>query len=153
MNRRISQSRLARESRGASSIEFALVLTLLLMIVLGVIQFGLCWYTKYALACASREGARYGVLWHTDNNNDRIIPNALTPSIETVVRDYLTGLCPSLSQDKVTVTPSGPAFTSGTTGTDLTVTVTCQNPWNLLGPIIPSLNNLTFSAETTMRCE
>jgi len=68
-------------------VEFALVLIVLLMIVLGVIQFGLCWYTKYALACASREGARYGVLYKVDANGNRILPNALDPSIEDVVRD------------------------------------------------------------------
>ncbi len=154
MSGRFKQIRLVRETRGASMVEFALVLVILLLIVLGVIQFGLCWYTKYALACASREGARYGTLYKTDAAGNRIPPCNLEPSIETVVRDYLTKLCPSLSQDKIQVpTPTGPGYATGAAGAELVVTVIAQNPWNLLGPFIPALNNLTFSAQTTMKCE
>lgn len=144
-----------KETDGVAMVEFAIVITLLMIILLGVIQFGLCWYTKYALACASREGARYGTLYVPDpaNPNNRLPPNMLNPSIETVVRNYMTKLCPSLSQDKMTVNVSGSGYTSGTTGADLIVNVTCQNPWDLLGGFIPALKNMTFSAETTMKCE
>ena len=153
MSQRYASRRLLQEDRGASAVEFALVLTVLLVIVLGVIQFGLIWYTKYALACASREGARYGTLYKTNASGDRIPPSNLTPTIESVVLDYLAKLCPSLSQDKVQVNVSGTGYTTGTAGAELIVTLTAQNPWNLLGPFIPSLNNLTLSAQTTMKCE
>lgn len=153
MIRKPAARRLAKDERGAAMVEFALVLIILLLIVLGVIQFGLIWYTKYALACASREGARYGTLYKTNASGDRIPPSSLTPTIETVVRDYLAKLCPSLSQDKVQVDVSGSGYTTGTAGAELIVSLTAQNPWNLLGPFIPSLNNLTLSAQTTMKCE
>jgi Flp pilus assembly protein TadG len=136
-------------------VEFALVLIVLLMIILGVIQFGLCWYTKYALACASREGARYGSIYVPDpsSSTNRLTPANLSPSIETVVRNYITKFSPSLSQDKVGVNVSGSGYTSGNAGDDLIVTVTAENPWNLLGWLIPSLNSLTFTAETIMKVE
>jgi Flp pilus assembly protein TadG len=151
----ILRKRFVRDTRGVAMVEFALILIVLLMILLGVIQFGLIWYTKYGVACASREGARYGVIYHPAGTpgGDRVLPTALTPSIEQVASDYLLRYCPTLSSGMFTVTPSGPGYTTGATGQDLTVTVRCQNPWNLLGWLMPSLTSLTFQAATTMRIE
>ncbi|MDI6854415.1 MAG: TadE/TadG family type IV pilus assembly protein [Deltaproteobacteria bacterium] len=155
MSKRSPAKQLLRDSQGAAIVEFALVLTVLLIIVLGVIQFGLMWYTKYALACASREGARYGTIYVPDPSSsaNRLAPASLNPSIEAVVRDYITKFCPSLSQDKVNVNVSGSGYTTGNAGAELIVTVTAQNPWDLLGGFIPSMKNMTFTAETIMKCE
>jgi Flp pilus assembly protein TadG len=155
MSKRSPTKQLLKDSQGAAMVEFALVLIVLLMIVLGVIQFGLMWYTKYAIACASREGARYGSIYVPDpsSSTNRMPPANLSPSIETVVRDYITKFSPSLSQDNVDVNLSGSGYTTGNAGEDLVVNVTAQNPWNFLGWLIPSLNNLTFTAETIMKCE
>lgn len=153
MVRKPKRLRDLKETDGAAMVEFALIIILLLIILLGVIQFGLMFYTKYAIACASREGARYGVLYQVDSSNKRILPNALNPSINTVVRNYITKLCSSVDQAYVTVNISGTAYTTGTPGTQLIVRVTCQNPWDLLSGFLPFLKNKTFTAETTMLCE
>ncbi len=155
MSKRSPTKQLLKDSQGTAMVEFALVLIVLLMIVLGVIQFGLCWYTKYALACASREGARYGSIYVPDpsSSTNRLPPANLSPSIETVVRDYITKFSPSLSQDIVNVNISGSGYSTGNAGEDLIVTVSAQNPWDLLGGFIPSLKNMTFRSETIMKCE
>lgn len=54
--------------KGQSLVEFALVLPLLLMLVLGAIDFGRLFYTKIIITNAAREGAYY-LVSHTDRAN------------------------------------------------------------------------------------
>jgi Flp pilus assembly protein TadG len=140
-----------READGAAMVEFAIALSVLLMLVLGVLEFGLIWYAKQAATNATREGARYGVIYQTDANSNRIPPSQLSPSIESVVNNYLARVLPPGTW-QVSVT-NNTAYQTGQSGADLIVTVTCTNPWDLLGGFIPPLKNLTFSAQTVMKCE
>jgi len=64
--RTIHQSKL--KMRGQSLVEFALVLPLLLMLILGAIDFGRLFYTKIIITNAAREGAYY-LVSHADNAN------------------------------------------------------------------------------------
>jgi Flp pilus assembly protein TadG len=50
----------AREERGAAAVEFALVLPILIVIVFGIINFGIVLAQKASIAGAVRTGARYG---------------------------------------------------------------------------------------------
>lgn len=47
--------------RGATLLEFALVATVFLTVMFGVIEFGRCLWTHNALSDAARRGARYAV--------------------------------------------------------------------------------------------
>ena len=49
--------RKSSSQKGASLVEFALVLPLLMLILLGMIEFGLLLYNKQVITNASREGA------------------------------------------------------------------------------------------------
>lgn len=51
-----------RSSRGATMVETALVLTILLMLVLGTIELGRAVWTFNTLAFATRQGIRYAVV-------------------------------------------------------------------------------------------
>lgn len=55
----------AREDDGAAAVEFALVLIPLLIIVMGVIGFGIVFSQKQALESAARDLARNGVVTYT----------------------------------------------------------------------------------------
>lgn len=48
--------------RGAAVVEFAIVLPLLLIILFGIIEFGLIMYNKHIITNATREGVRYGIV-------------------------------------------------------------------------------------------
>ena len=48
--------------KGASAVEFALVLPLLMLITFGIIEFGMLMYNKQVITNASREGARAGIV-------------------------------------------------------------------------------------------
>ena len=51
-----------KDQKGAAVVEFAIVLPLLLVILFGIIEFGLLMYNKHIITNASREGARYGIV-------------------------------------------------------------------------------------------
>ena len=55
-----TESRHRRDDTGASAVEFAMILPLLLLVVFGVINFGFLLAQNATLASAVREGARYG---------------------------------------------------------------------------------------------
>lgn len=132
-------------------VEFALCLIVLMAIILGTLEFGLIWYTKYIMAEASRDGARYGAIYRANPDGSRMPPMSVSPSIETVVRNFLTANAPTGSYD-VQVT-NNTAYQTGQAGYDLIVKVTAANHWNLLGGIFPSLNNINIGAQTSMKCE
>ena len=50
---------------GAALVEFAMVLPLLLLLLFGIVEFGLLFYNKQVLTNASREGARAGIAYAT----------------------------------------------------------------------------------------
>jgi hypothetical protein len=52
-----------RGQRGAAMIEFALVLPVLLIVLLGTVEFSFLLYNKAMITNASREGARLGIVY------------------------------------------------------------------------------------------
>lgn len=95
--------------RGASVVEFALLAPLFVAALFAIVEFGIIVYTRGMLTHASREGARYGVVY--------TIPKRSAGEITTVVTTYLntSGLTNAAT---VNVTGAG-----GASESDLTVTV------------------------------
>ena len=81
------------DDRGVGVVEFALVMPLLMMLVFGVVQFGLLYNRQQALHAAAREGARLAA-----------IPSATQSEISTHALDALNGI-PLDGTPTVTVTP------------------------------------------------
>lgn len=104
------------EQSGQSLVEFALALPVLLLILLGLADFGRAFYYTTAIAGAARAGAEYAA------KNAGAGANATTIGYKVCnetgfVAYSATATCPGLS---VSVTPSPPI--AG--GPDVTVTVT-----------------------------
>lgn len=55
--------------RGQGLIEFALVLPVLLILVVGVLDFGMAFFVKVQLENSAREGANYMTFHHTDSTS------------------------------------------------------------------------------------
>ncbi|MGA9753981.1 MAG: TadE/TadG family type IV pilus assembly protein [Desulfobaccales bacterium] len=151
LQNRLNWSKL-RKDEGAAMVEFAIACSLLIMLVLGICEFGLIFYQKQVITNASREAARYGVTYVTDANGVRLAPqNITTPyTITQVVTNYCTGRIATGSWSTVV---SGAGYATGTQGSPIIVTVTSTNQMDLLSGFIPSLKNLSFTAQTTMNCE
>ncbi len=84
--------------RGAAAIEFALVLPLLLMLVLGGLDWGYYFYVEQIVVNATREGARAGTL--------PVDPSAGASDAEMTARQYLTSCGLDASRATVSVTAS-----------------------------------------------
>ena len=117
--------RLGRGQQGAATVEFALILPVLLLLVSGIIDFGHYWYLGHVLSDASREGARYGTRYNTFGTT-RILPKDFTPTITNFVLNTSVqnggkggwGLASSLPADanpQVTPGGDGATWTNATT--------------------------------------
>jgi Flp pilus assembly protein TadG len=81
----------------ASAVEFAIILPLLILILFGIIEFGLLLYNKQMITNAAREGARAGIVARTPRLSD--------DEVKTVVNDYLSPGGQSRLIDFGTATP------------------------------------------------
>ena len=130
--------------KGAAAVEFAIIAPLLFTIMFGIIEFGLLFYDKAVITNASREGARYGILWGTNRPS--------VAEIEAKVASYTTDrLITFGSAEPPTTTVVG---IGGVAGEDLTVTVVYQNNFLLIPNFVDTLLGVTtLSARTIMRFE
>jgi len=152
MNRiKTYRRRLVQATDGMATVEAAIVMSLLLMILLGTLEFGLLFSAKYAITDGAREGARYGVIYKTQTDGTRLPPISLSPSIQQTVTGILTGHLPPGSFGVQVVNNLG--YQTGKAGQDLTVIVTYHNVWDLLGGFIPQMQNITLTSQHTMKCE
>ena len=121
-----SKSKL-RNEKGASAVEFALVLPIFVSIVFGIFQFGIAFNNWIAITHAAREGARLAAVGNYD---------------EQRVRDS----APSVDIQSILVSGQG-----GTVGSPVTVTVT----GNVLNIEIPFVHNwpVTLTSTAVMRLE
>jgi len=121
-----------------------------MMLLFGIVDFSHAWYMKQEITTASREGARYATRYQTDTIGKHVTPSSLP--VSTWVTSKYSTLLPSNAS--LTVTPSGPGWTSGLPGDDLTVTVTARKNWFWVGTLIPGLGNyLDLTVSTTMKVE
>lgn len=80
---KIKRIRIIKNEKGASAVEFALILPILIMLVFGIFQFGIAYNNYITITHAAREGARRAAV---DLNNpllkqiiiDRAYPIPLT---------------------------------------------------------------------------
>ena len=142
------------QTKGAVAVEFAIIGTLFLLLICGIIDFGHAWYMRQVITNASREGARYGITYTTNSSGVRIAPNALNPTIQNyILTRYLTTAMLS-SDANPTITLGGAGLATGTKGAGVEVTVTATKTWFLVSGFIPGLgDHQTLNARTVMLCE
>ena len=150
-----------RKDRGAAMVEFVIVVPLLLLLVLGIINFGFILGQQLSLNNAVREGARAAVAAgsssaHTPAGVTSHVQNAVGPLISdnsnVAVTSYLTPT-------------SGSAAASGTilcndsfdvaTGDRRSIKVVATYNTSFLAPLpVPGIGpNFTLKAESVYRCE
>ncbi len=134
-----------RRERGNAVLELALTLPLLLLVVMGMFDFGLMFQRYELITNAAREGARIGVLpgYTTTDAQNR--------ALQYLSSANLTGASVSATTSTINVgTPSTPT-------TAVTVTVTYTHNFLWIGPIIKlfggTLGSNTLTAISTMRQE
>ena len=134
---------------GTAIVEFAIVLPVLLLILMGIIEFSLVLYDKAVLTNASREGARAGIVSQN--------PRVNNSEIRDVVRNYcstflITWGADILEDGDITISPDsrdGLPF-----GNDLTVTVNYRYDFLVLPSFMTTaLGPINLVAQTLMKLE
>lgn len=116
--------------------EFALVATVLFLLLLGTMQFGLLFYNYIDLTSAARDGARKASVSRTDAAADSAVKSVIKNST-TVVND---------SQTSVTFSPAPP----WKSGDEVDVKISYPYTLNILGMAIW---NGPMKAESVVRIE
>ena len=133
------------DERGAAAVEFALVVLPLLLILAGIVNFGVMFSQKLALDNAVRQAARGAVV---DTGSSTVAADAVTAFNDTAIaRD---GVSPTITiaSTKGTTTCKSSAF-----GDKITVTGTFTSkflfPW-----IVPGIpNQVVLKSEGKFQCE
>jgi Flp pilus assembly protein TadG len=137
--------------KGASAVEFAIILPLFLILVFGIIEFGVIMYDKAVVTNASREGARFGVLFDPSvHTNVEIIDRVNSFACERLSLINLgeSSECP-LDAENIKITTL-----TGTGQDRLTVSVTYPYKFIFLPNFLPGLPQaLSLNGTTTMRME
>lgn len=127
---------LKKREKGQALVEFVLVLPILLILLLGIVEFGQIYFSYILTQSASRDAARYGSVGATD------------AEIYQVVYDKTT----ALKQENLSVTIT-PEPSQRTRGEQLSVEVNYDVV--LISPIWKDIlpNPFPISVETVMRIE
>lgn len=139
-----------RSERGAAMLEMALTLPLLLLVCVGILEFGRAYQTWQVLTNAVREGARVAVL-----------PGVTDSAVQTRVRDYMAaGQLPRAAVASVSIDRNRPIAIGTGSATASQVTVSYPFDFIMLDPIARLAtgqggfgSTLNMAASATMRNE
>jgi len=133
-----------RGEAGASAVEFAIVLPILVLLIFGIIEFSVALYDKAMITNACREGARAGIVFR--------VPSVTDGEITNVVNNYLgssliTFGAPVAANTTVTRIGYNP-------GDELKVIVNYTYTFLIIPRFVVSLSGgINMAAETVMRME
>lgn len=121
--------------RGATAVEFAILLPVLLLLVLGIMEFGRAFHVQTTLSNAARDGVRVMALQDS----------------ATAARSTAKASAHSLplTDSMIRVTPTSCA--SAVTGTPGEATVTIRYPFALVSGFLP-IDDFAITGTGTMRC-
>jgi Flp pilus assembly protein TadG len=129
-----------RDERGASAVEFAFIVPLLILLVLGIAEFGHAFQVQGTLSAAAREGVRAMAL-----QNDPV-------KAKDAVRQAASSLDPDITNDQIKIKiENSTAQTCPTTGagnTSVRLTITYPMPFltDFFG------GGVTLTGTGVMRC-
>jgi len=126
-----------KKGQGQSLLEFALILPVLVIVLVGVFDLGRALFALITITNAAREGARYGSL-HTDETVDMVQAAA-------VLEGQGSGITVTASNVSVSCPDDGAAWPCNR-GTAVRVTVNYAYE-SLLNVIIPANINMSRSVE------
>ena len=135
-----------RRDEGQGLVEFALTIPVFLILLFGIVEFGLLLYNQQVITNASREGARFGIVVDS--------PRRSIGEIEAVVENYAGDHLITFGSGTPTTSVT-PDPTSGVSfGEDLEVEVVFHYDFLVLPAFISDfLGGTDLRARTTMKFE
>jgi Flp pilus assembly protein TadG len=129
-----------RGEEGFSAVEFAIILPVLMLLILGAMDLAHAYYTQHIITNASRDGARYAVAYTSTTNQPT------SGQISTYVTTALN--YNSFNIDSLSVSGN---YTGTSPNRIATVTVQAKMNWWILGSLLP--NPMQLTATTAMTVE
>jgi Flp pilus assembly protein TadG len=138
----MSLKRFGTAEEGQALVEFALVLPVLLILVVGILEFGRAWNLHQVLTDAAREGARKAAIY-----DPKITQDSVTNTVKT-----------ALSRGKIDYTKATITSPGWDAGQNFPVTVNVSIPYRFtfFGPLMGwtiGQRTITLSTSFTMRNE
>ena len=130
--------------RGVAAVEFALVLPVLVLLLLGIIEFSVALYDKAVVTNASREGARAGIVFRDP------------PMTEGEIAGVVTSYCQDrmITFGSVTQVTTNVIWEGMASGDDLTVRVLFQYQFLAVPNFVADLaGGIQLGGQTVMRME
>jgi Flp pilus assembly protein TadG len=123
------------EERGATAVEFAFIVPLLIVLVLGIVEFGHAFQVQGTLSAAAREGVRHMAL-----QNDPAAARA-------AVRNAASSLNPAVTDAQIAISPAScPELNGGSTSVRLTISYPMPYLTGFFG------SSVSLSGTGVMRC-
>ena len=151
--------------KGATTVEFAIIVIIFITLIFAIIEFGLIMFNKQIITNASREGARYGIVFRPEGAripvSDTTDPDTgqFTKGIDTVVLTYYENYLISFGSSEPEVNVSR-AYNNN--GTEIIVPDTaCELPEDFLIVAVSydyeflfiPLATIELSSIARMKCE
>lgn len=128
--------RARRNSDGTAAIEFGLILPLLLIVLVGILDYGQIHFTRLTMTNAAREGARIGVTLPESDAQAAAVAATQSYLTRAGVTAVVTATVPSQASPTVTVTVTIDPYTPliGLVPTPSRLTVSASMRWELENP-------------------
>ncbi|MDP4088804.1 MAG: pilus assembly protein [Bacillota bacterium] len=128
--------KLVRRKKGQALVEFAIILPVIMLLLMGILQFGMMLNSYLEVQNAAREGARTGIVGSTD----------------TGIRNQITAISPGLDSRNMTISIN-PVENQRKSGDTLTIKITYS--YQMTVPIISNFFSrpIQLNAQTSMRVE
>jgi Flp pilus assembly protein TadG len=137
---------------GAAAVEFALILPLLLVLIIGLVDFGRMGFVQVSVTAASREGARYSSLYSSGLSSTQTLVDYVQTSAPAAARvaqlDGAGLLTVAITQCSATLSSENTSVTASTNFKWLL-------PVGLISIVVPGatwLTDFTITSTGTMRC-
>ncbi len=134
---------------GQGLVEFALVLPVLLILLLGILEGGLLLFNQHVITNASREGARYGIVARTPR---RPVdgPNSIANVVAAYTADHLITFGEGVPVTTVTTNATSGGTSGALFGDNLTVRVSFRYDFLVLPNFVGELAGATDLVATAM---
>jgi Flp pilus assembly protein TadG len=133
-------TRAVRDERGVAAVEFAIILPVLVMMLMGIIDWGFFFFFSESIVNAAREGARAGAVQEDSGDTES--------TAQSVAEAYLAGASIAVGTGANQATA-----TASLAGSDLSVTVDMDDFSGLTGFLAPPLIPSSITYTSTMRWE
>jgi Flp pilus assembly protein TadG len=134
-----------RDQKGAAAVEFAIILPVFVLLLFGMIEWGILLFNQQVITNASREGARAGIVV----GSPRLTDNEIQAVVNAYLGNHLVTFG-AASAPNIQITPPGDR-NSLVYGDDLRVTVTYNYGFLVLSNF--GFSNRILTADSLMKME